>query len=303
MRVASSQYQSNMNRSLQLNQERIAYLTQQMASGQRIQLPSDDPVGSVRLSRLNREETNVKQYRANITALQDRLLKNQNYLSSMVGDMAEGRDLLIWASDGSNTSSDLNAMITSLTSQRDSMFYTANTKDQEGHYLFSGTATATPALKYDANAALGARYSFAGNTAAQSVVVSNGITQTANDNVQGLDALLNLMDNTIDTLSKQGVSPNDPTVSQTLKDNIDGIDTAMGLISNKIAVSGAAQNILSTLDTNHGNVSLSNKMALNNIGQLDYGVAATDLSGYTTALQSTYKAYTKIANLSLFDVL
>jgi flagellar hook-associated protein 3 FlgL len=40
-----------MNASLQNNQERITYLTQQMANGNRIQLPSDDPVDSVRIWR------------------------------------------------------------------------------------------------------------------------------------------------------------------------------------------------------------------------------------------------------------
>jgi flagellar hook-associated protein 3 FlgL len=71
----------------------------------------------------------------------------------------------------------------------------------------------------------------------------------------------------------------------------------------KIAQSGGAQKILTTLDGNHANVSLSNKMALTKIEQLDYGLAATDLNGYTTALQSTYKAYAKIGAMSLFDVL
>ena len=52
MRIATSQYQAMMIQSLQQNQEQITYVTQQQASGKRIQLPSDDPVDSVRLSRL-----------------------------------------------------------------------------------------------------------------------------------------------------------------------------------------------------------------------------------------------------------
>ena len=51
MRIATSQYQAMMNASLQKNQARITELTQQMANGNRIQVPSDDPVGSVRISR------------------------------------------------------------------------------------------------------------------------------------------------------------------------------------------------------------------------------------------------------------
>jgi flagellin-like hook-associated protein FlgL len=39
-----------------------------MANGNRIQLPSDDPVDSVRLSRLKREEAAITQYRDNIAS-------------------------------------------------------------------------------------------------------------------------------------------------------------------------------------------------------------------------------------------
>jgi len=164
MRVASSQYQAMMNASLQKNQTRITELTSQMASGNRIQLPSDDPVDSVRISRLKREEASIGQYRANIAAVTQRMSKNEGYLTNMVNDMNSGRDLLVWASDGSNAPDDLNAMVTSLTSLRDSLMYTANSVDQEGRTIFSGTVTDTRPIAYDASAPAGSRYSYAGNT-------------------------------------------------------------------------------------------------------------------------------------------
>ncbi|WP_323142847.1 flagellar hook-associated protein FlgL [Massilia phyllosphaerae] len=303
MRIASSQYQSMMNQSLQKNQERISYVTQQMANGNRIQLPSDDPVDSVRMSRLKREEAAVKQYRDNIAAVQQRMSKTEGYLQNMVNDMQSGRDLLVWAADGSNTPDDLKSMVTSLTSLRDSILYTANTIDQEGRHVFSGTVTGSAPIAYDATQPLGARYSYAGNTNAQTVVVGNGITQTANQNVKGLEKLLNQLDQTIDTLSNSGRDANDATVKATLSANLDGFDDAMDLLSGKVAVLGGQQNILSTIDANHQNVSLSNQMAINDIGQLDVGAAAIELNGYSTALQATYKAYSKIGTLSLFSAL
>ena len=303
MRIASSQYQSMMNQSLQKNQESITYVTQQMANGNRIQLPSDDPVDSVRMSRLKREEAAVKQYRDNIAAVQQRMSKTEGYLQNMVNDMQSGRDLLVWASDGSNTPDDLKSMVTSLTSLRDSILYTANTIDQEGRHVFSGTVTGSAPIAYDATQPLGARYSYAGNTNAQTVVVGNGITQTANQNVKGLEKLLNQLDQTINTLSNSGLDANDATVKATLSANLDGFDDAMDLLSGKVAVLGGQQNILSTIDANHQNVSLSNQMAINDIGQLDVGAAAIELNGYSTALQATYKAYSKIGSLSLFAAL
>ena len=303
MRIATSQYQSTMNQSLQVNQERIGYLTQQMASGQRIQLPSDDPVDNVRLSRLRREESTLNQYRENIAAIKIRLSKNEDYLTSMVNDMIQGRDLLVWSSDGSNTPDDLRAMVSPLTSLRESLLYTANAVDQEGRYVFSGTQTDTAPIAFDPAAAAGARYTFAGNTNDQTVVVGNGITQVANGNVKGVEDLLNQLDAVIDALSQPTMNPSDPALRALLAANLDGFDTALNLVSGKVAVLGGSHNILDTLDINHSNVSLSNQMALTDIGQLDYGFAATELNGYSNALQATYKAYAKIGNLSLFAAL
>jgi flagellar hook-associated protein 3 FlgL len=303
MRIATNQYQAMMNQSLQKNQERITTLTSQMANGNRIQLPSDDPVNSVRMSRLKREEASIAQYRANIAAVSQRMSKNEGYLGNMINDMNAGRDLLVWAADGSNASSDLNAMVTSLTALRDSLVYTANTIDQEGRSVFAGTATATAPIAFDKTAPAGSRYSYAGNTNDQTVVVGNGISQTANQNVKGLEKLLNQLDKTIGALSAPGVNANDPAVQSLLSANLDGFDDAMDLVSGKVAVLGGQQNILKTIDANHANVSLSNQMALTDIGQLDVGAAAIELNGYSTALQASYKAYSKIGTLSLFAAL
>jgi flagellar hook-associated protein 3 FlgL len=303
MRIATAQYQAMMNQSLQKNQARITELTEQMANGNRIQVPSDDPVDSVRISRLKREEAAIGQYRDNIAAVKQRMSKNEGYLSNMVNDMNSGRDLLVWASDGSNAPDDLNAMVTSLTALRDSLMYTANSRDQEGRAVFAGTATATAPIAYNASATVGSRYSYAGNTNDQTVVVGNGITQVANQNVKGLEKLLNQLDQTIATLSAPGVSPNDPAVRTVLTNSLDGFDAGMDLLTGKVAVLGGQQNILKTIDANHENVSLSNQMAITEIGQLDVGAAAIELSGYSTALQASYKAYSKIGNLSLFSQL
>jgi flagellar hook-associated protein 3 FlgL len=303
MRIASSQFQASMNRSLSINQTVIAKLTEQMATGNKIQVPSDEPIANVRLSRLRREENIVGQYIENIDAVKIRLSKNETYLNSMVNDMGAARDLFVWAADGSNTPADLNSMVNSLSSLRDSLFFNSNTRDQEGKYIFSGTLTSTPALNYNPAAAVGSRYSYTGNNGTQDVVVGNGVTQPANVTVNGMETYLNQLDVAINLLGQPTVDPADPVLQGALKTALDGTDTAIGLISGKIAAFGGAQNVMETLADSHSNVSLSNKMAITDIAQLDYGLAATQLSGYNTALQATYQAYAKVSNLSLFNVL
>lgn len=303
LRIASSQFQASMNRSLSINQTVIAKLTEQMASGNKIQVPSDEPIANVRLSRLRREENIVGQYIDNISAVKIRLSKNETYLTSMVNDIGAARDLFVWASDGSNTPEDLNAMVNSLVALRDSLYFNSNTLDQEGKYIFSGTLTSTPAMALDNTQPAGSRYGYTGNDGVQEVVVGNGITQPANVTLDGLDDYLNQIDAAIETLKQPGVDANDPAVRTVVGAALQGSDTALSLISGKIANFGGAQNVMETLANNHANVSLSNKMAITDIAQLDYGLAATQLTGYNNALQATYQAYSKVSNLSLFNVL
>ena len=97
MRIASMQFQATMNRSLGLNQGTLAQLTEKMATGNKLLVPSDDPITNVRLSRLTREEAILNQYVDNIAAVKIRLSKNETYLDGMVGDINAARDLLVWS--------------------------------------------------------------------------------------------------------------------------------------------------------------------------------------------------------------
>ncbi len=303
MRVSSTQYHATMNTALQNANARLETILQKLASGRKYLLPSENPIASIRMSRLSREEATLDQYRENISVLSDRLTRNERYLDGMSADMLGARDLMVWAADGSSTSADVNAMASSLQPLMDSLFYSANIQDAEGRYEFSGSATATRTVTFDAAAPIGSRYTYTGNTDKQLVVVGNGVTQPANVTLDEMAALLNQLDSVRDVLTVPTVNVNDAAVRAVVKATIEGIDVALESVSSKIATLGGAQNILTTLENNHANVSLSNKQAALILGQLDYAEAAVKVNGYTTAVQATQKAYGAVSKLSLFDVL
>ncbi|WUR11231.1 flagellar hook-associated protein FlgL [[Empedobacter] haloabium] len=298
MRIATTQYQATLGRSLELNQTMASRISQQMSTGRTILVPSDDPVTNVRISRLTREESIVGQYRENIASVKIRLTKNESYMSGMVGDLHAAHDLLVWAADGSNTPDDLKSMVGSLEALRDSILYNANTRDQEGKYIFAGTAVTTKPIEFD-----GTAYSFAGNTGEQKVVVGNGITQTVNVDVSGVETVLNDLNTAIEALRNTTTDSSHDPLKSVLSNTMASVESAQEALAAKIAKFGGAQNVLTTLDGNHANVSLSNKTAMRDLGQLDYGVASTELAGYNMALQASYQSYSKISNLSLFNVL
>ncbi|WP_174873876.1 flagellar hook-associated protein 3 [Vogesella oryzae] len=304
MRIASTQYSATMNQALQLANSHMADLMQQMATGQRILKPSDEPVTSVRLSRLEREDAALSQYRDNIGALRTRLTKNESLMEGMNKDMQQVRDLLVWAADnGGNSNADVAAMASSLSALRDSLYYSVNSRDDEGHYLFSGTASDKATVTFNAAGAAGSRYAFGGNTNPQLVMVGNGVTQAANVSLDEMATLLNQLDSTIAILQAPGLDISAPATQSSIRGSLDMVDSTMSSVTAKIAQQGGAQNTLQSLDDSHANVSLSNQQAALTLGQLDYGKAAVELNGYTIAVQATQKVYGRVSQLSLFDAL
>ena len=300
MRIASNQYHATMNTALQTANVGLTKVMQQMASGDRVMVASDDTIATVRLSRLTREEAALAQYRENIGALKTRLSSNEATLSSVEQDLQALRDLLVWAADGANTSSDLQAMAGSLSSLRDSLFFNFNARNAEGKYLFSGTATDVATLT-DTGGAPGSRYlqDPAVNTGTQDVAVGDGVAVAANIALQplGLDAFLNQLDQTADLFQSGSYS------ATTASNMLVTVDQVLDDVARQISVLGGRQNIVATLDDNHGAISLANQQAMIDLGQLDYAEAAVRLNGFTLAVQATQKAYAKVSTLSLFNAL
>jgi len=300
MRIASNQYHATMNTALQTANAGLTRVMQQMASGERVMVSSDDTIATVRLARLTREEAALEQYRANVGALKTRLSANEAKLDSVKEDLTAMRDLLVWAADGANTAEDMKAMAGSLESLRDSLFFSFNSRNAEGKYLFSGTATDVATLT-DTGGLPGSRYTQdpAVNTGTQDVAVGDGVAVAANIALKplALDSFLNQLDDTADRL-KNG-SYTTATVSSMLVQ----VDKVLDDVAAQISVLGGRQNVIATLDDNHGAISLANRQAMIDLGQLDYAEAAVRLNGYTLAVQATQKAYAKVSSLSLFNVL
>lgn len=303
MRIASNQFHITMSSSLQAATARVEKVLTQMAYGQRVLLPSDDPISSVRLARLDREEAALTQYRDNVSALMSRQRQSESILDSISNDMLQLKDLLLFAADGSNSSADVNAISGSLESLRDSVLAFSNTRDQEGRYLFSGTASLSPTISFDPAAAPGARYTFTGNTLQQMVVVGEGVSQPANTSLDDVAAMLNQLDLTIVDLSAPGANLSDPAVRARLVTTTDMADATFNRLGERIARLGGQQALLNNLDGAHANISLSNRQAALTLGQLDYGDATVKLEAYNTSLQATQKAYARITSFSLFDVI
>uniref|UniRef100_A4XNS4 Flagellar hook-associated protein 3 n=2 Tax=Ectopseudomonas TaxID=3236654 RepID=A4XNS4_ECTM1 len=304
MRITNSQITSMMHNSMNASSAELGKLMQQMASGKRILLPSDDPIASVRVLRVQREEASLEQFRKNIANVSGSLSTQEANLKSTSDSMLNVRDLLLWAANGSNTSEDLAAMAGELSIIEDTIFSFANVRDEEGRYLFSGTLSDTPALSFDAATQT---YSLTGNDKHRQAAVANGVLVDENVTAAsvfgaGVD-MLNQLRGLINTLRDPALDASDPAVRQQIVDTLGALDDTHGRVLGSITELGGRQNALSLLKDSNEDVSLVNQKIEGELSQLDYAGATIDLNNYQLALGATQKTYLKINEMSLFSLL
>lgn len=304
MRITNSQITSMMHNSMNVSSAELGKLMQQMATGKRILLPSDDPIASVRVLRVEREEASLEQFRKNIANVSGSLSTQEANLKSTSDAMLNVRDLLLWAANGSNTSEDLAAMAGELSIIEDTIVSFANVRDEEGRYLFSGTLSDTQALTFDAATQT---YSLTGNDKHRQAAVANGVLVDENvtaASVYGTGVgMLNELRGLINTLQDPALDATDPTVRQQIVDTMAALDDAHGRVLGSITDLGGRQNALTLLTDSNEDVSLVNQKIEGELSQLDYAGATIDLNNYQLALGATQKTYLKINEMSLFSLL
>ncbi|KMM78347.1 flagellar hook-associated protein FlgL [Pseudomonas deceptionensis] len=301
MRISNAQTSALMHANMNRNAQAIGKLQAQIGSGLRIQVPSDDPIASARLMRIEREQASLGQYNLNIGKVSDGLGAQETYLKSGSDTLLSIRDLLLWASNDSNSGEDLSAIASEMSSLEQSLMSNFNARDESGNYLFSGTLNNTPAVTFDP---VTGTYSVTGNDQHRQAVVGNGVLMDDNvtaKEILGADAdLLNDLHTLVKSLK---TAPNDPATRDLLKSTLEQLDLTHGRVMGAITDLGGRQNTLTLLGNGNADVSLVNQKIQGDLSQLDLGGAFLQVSGYELAMQASQKVYTRVAAVSLFDLM
>ncbi|ENM5757132.1 flagellar hook-associated protein FlgL [Vibrio mimicus] len=297
MRISDTQFSQMMLQSLQANNAGLGNVMQQMSTGERLTKLSDDPMASVKLLKLDREGSAIKQYQDNINMVKTTLSNQEVHLDSVSESLKSMRELVLWGANGTLTDEDRDGMISKLKSLRGSIASSFNARDEDGHYLFSGTKTDTAALdKTDAG------YVFNGNNDKRVVTVAKGVTvesnMTAKDilDLGGGNNVLNQIDVLIKEFEKPGKNF-EAKVDSSLK----AIDDSLANVLGALTEIGGRYNNLDLMESAHSENKLFVDKVIGDLSMLDYGEASVRLSNFMAALQATQASYVKINDLNLFD--
>lgn len=296
MRISTNQIQLSMLDNLQHGFGEYARLDRQISANKRILQPSDDPVGSVRLLGLKKEQVAMEQYQKNIANAKSQLSQGEIQLESMTHMLMRLRELTQTAATGSLSEDDRRAVASETAVIKDGLLDLANARNESGSSLFAGSqVNQTAIVKIPAG-----DYQYQGDALIREVSIAKGVTvglnQTADqlfiqngDFFKQLDTMVNAMESGAPDAADQARNMLDR--SKTLQDDI----------SQMVSSIGARINLLDQVDEGHAEKGVYSKEVSNQIESLDYASAVTQQAHVLMALQVQQQAFAKVNGLSLFN--
>lgn len=309
MRVSTQQSYTSMTSSFTELSGRLEHVITQMATGQRVILPSDDPIAATRINQLNSQQAAIAQYQSNINAVSGTLSQQESLLDGINNSMLAIRDDLLQAANGSTTPESLANLGQEIASLTQSMMASLNYQDGQGHYLFGGTKNDSPPVSYDDTDGDGEpdEYVYHGNGEHRTATVASGVEMETNVTVSdmfGADlTVFNTLDDLAAELQDPTLDPADPQMQGDITRAIDTLDAASESLNSAIASLGERQNTLTMLSDAQTSVADTNSVLLGQLGDLDYGPATVTFTGLQMAMEATMKTYAKVSDLSLFNAI
>ncbi len=141
MRISTSQFHSRALDGLLNQQSLLSNVQNQIATGKRIQNPSDDPIGAVHVLELQRAMAESDQFGRNAAAATTRLNSEEQALGDVTLLLQRVRELVLQVNNGSIDANARQAIAVELAARSQELTDIANRKDGNGEYLFSGYAT------------------------------------------------------------------------------------------------------------------------------------------------------------------
>lgn len=156
MRITNTMLMNNMTGYISKNLGRMEKYQYQLATGKKIQMPSDDPVVAARALKLRTDVAEIEQYQKNVEDAKSWLDITETAVGNIGDIMSRVRVLTVDASNSTKTPDDLAKIKQELQQLKTQLTHVANTT-YAGRYIFSGYQTDKPLMDengvYQINAA------------------------------------------------------------------------------------------------------------------------------------------------------
>lgn len=297
-------------------QQRLTTAQARMSTGKKIISPSDAPEQASAIQRLRDQVTRQESHLNTLDAARRRFSTEETALTASGDVLARMKELSLSAANATKNQQAHDAIAAELTSLRDELMSLANTRDDNGNYIFSGTRVTTQPYVMENGQVV-----FKGDQT--QTVVPAGADRDVVYTRSGSDVFVRVVRDVEDANGDPVLDDNTGKPQQTSVSFFDSIDSMISAVKDgnvnhiqravgevdalidgvalAVAQVGSDQSVLDSQTNVIESEVLRLKSSLSSIEDLDYTEAVTQMTKDTMALQAAQSSFAKISQLSLFD--
>ena len=315
MRISTQMmYDQNM-RGITDSQSKWLSYGEQMSTGKRVNRPTDDPIAASQAVVLSQSQSQNSQFALARTFATQKVSLEDNVLSQVNAAITSAKEKLVNAGNGTLSDDDRLSLASDLQGIRDQLMNLANSADGNGRYIFAGYKTEAPpfdSVTGDYNGGTQA-ISQQVDTARNMVISHTGqqIFESITSNAKELPGggygetnMFKILDSAISAL-KVPVD-NDSAAAEVqnkaISDAQIGITNTQNNVLTVVADVGTKMNELEKLDNLGDDRALGQTQQMSDLVDVDWNSAISSYIMQQAALQASYKAFSDMQGMSLFQL-
>ncbi|MEL2241109.1 flagellar hook-associated protein FlgL [Leclercia adecarboxylata] len=315
MRISTQMmYQQNM-RGITDSQSKWLSYGEQMSTGKRVNRPSDDPIAASQAVVLSQAQAQNSQFTLARSFASQRVGLEESVLGQVTTALQSAQDKIVYAGNGSLSDNDRSSIATDLQGIRDQLVNLANSTDGNGRYIFAGYKTDAVAfdqatgtynggdtpIRQQVDSARNMQISHTGSEVFESFT-SNAAPEP--DGSTPETNLFKILDNAIAALKTPVSGDQDKTdqlnldidkANRGLRNSLDNVLTVRADLGTKLTE-------LDALDTLGSDRALGQTQQMSDLIDVDWNAAISSYTMQQAALQASYKAFSDMQGMSLFQM-
>ncbi|HOZ46178.1 MAG TPA: flagellar hook-associated protein FlgL [Candidatus Hydrogenedentes bacterium] len=286
----------NLNRQTQA----LFKLQDELATGLRVNTPSDDPIAARRAVNTRTIIAKNEQYIRNMDAIGPQLTESTTTLQSVVDSIRRAYELTLGGANGTHSQTQLDAIADELDQVLEGVLAEAN-HQTDGRYIFGGTRTQSPPFlaTRDANGNI-TSVAYIGNDEYSEIAISDGTTVTVNE--PGSKAFLDHQDVFQVLLDiRDSLYAGDQAAIQNA--HLGALNGCSEQVLMSMARVGAIQNRIEQTTTSIEDFNVDLEELLSDTVDADYTETIVNLNAQSNAYQAALSAGARVIQPSLLDFL
>lgn len=305
MRISTAYFYDHASSQVVQAQKRITESQAQLSTGKKLINPSDEPDRALLIDRFRSSIERQEAVKTNLSTQDRRLSSQETAINSSVELMLRFKELTVQASNDALAPSDRQAVAVEMVNLRAQLLEQANSRDDLGHYLFSGTSATTEpfveaggqvnyvgdqtSTRLTANEKGHLSFTYSGSEVFGRVVRNDASTQSQPQSVGFFDVVDDLI------AAVQNSQPDE------IRRGLAETDQLFNNLNLSLVQLGADRNNIQQETSIIESTVLNLRNTLSGIEDLDYSEAVSRMNREMLAMEAAMNSFSKSSKLSLFN--